>query len=241
MPTTRVKQDVRKDAWNWWNACNKISYGTDWQQRISKQLRKKIVGKTKTEAFVFLMPYLKHAYEKERIGKKKKELEDILIRQQRQIFSRMIKVTGKPICRKTLTCFLTTFPRAPYDFQRGYIWIPVIWPKETYVRTFIHELLHFQTYAYWQERCLRKLSQKEFEDLKEALTVILNEEFLDLIVWPDKGYPVHQDFRKQLRKFWMTEKNFDKLVKYGVKIYPQFNRQPATDRTPSILTLKQSK
>lgn len=32
-----VKQDIRKDAWNWWDACNKISFGVDWKQRINNK------------------------------------------------------------------------------------------------------------------------------------------------------------------------------------------------------------
>jgi len=47
MPKIIVKQNIKKDAWNWWNACNKISYGENWKQRIDKKLQNNLVGKEK--------------------------------------------------------------------------------------------------------------------------------------------------------------------------------------------------
>jgi len=64
----------------------------------------------------------------------------------------------------------------------------------------------------------KELTKKDFEDLKEALTVILNEEFMDLIIWPDKGYKVHEKLRAALAQFWRKNRNFAKLIDYGVKV-----------------------
>lgn len=223
MPKITAKQNIKKDAWNWWDACHKISYGIDWKQHIDGKLQDKIIDKTRKQAFNFLIPYLKNLYKKKDINQKKKELQNILDQYQVEIFSRIRKVTGKKVYRKNFTCFLTTFPRAPYNYHRGYIWLPIIRPKETFIRTFVHELLHFQTYAYWQNRCLKKLTEEEFENLKESLTIILNEEFMDLIKWPDKGYPIHENLREALLKFWRINRNFDELVNYGIKIYPKYS------------------
>ena len=218
MPQIAVKQDIKKDAWNWWDACNKVSYEEDWCQRINCQLRNKIVNKSKKQVFSFLMPYLKDLYRREKINQKLVSIQKVFDKKQQEIFNRMEKVTGKTIYRKDFTCYLTTFPRAAYDYECGYVWLPIIWPKQTYIRTFIHELLHFQTYAYYEKQCLKKLTKKEFENLKEALTVILNEEFLNLIIWQDKGYKSHEHLREKLLKFWKKNKDFNKLVDCGIKI-----------------------
>jgi len=221
METIIVKQNIKKDAWNWWHACNKVSYGVDWKERIDKKLQNKLVNKTRKQAFYFLISYLKNLYKKENINQKKKEVRDIFDQSQREIFSRMEKITGKKIYRENFICFLTTFPRAPYDYHRGYVWLPIVWSRESHIGTFTHELLHFQTYAYWEKKCLKKLTKEEFENLKEALAVILNEEFMDLMIWPDKGYKIHRDLREKLLKFWKKNKNFNKLINYGVSIYPR--------------------
>ena len=222
MQIINIKIDIKKDAWNWWHACNKVSYGVDWKRRINKKLQTEIAGKTKKEAFVFLIPYLKKIYKKIHIEKKLEEIKKIFIENNSAIFKRMEKVTGRKIYRNDFSIYLTTFPRGPYEYPKGIVGMPIVWLEETYIRTFVHELLHFQTYAYWKKMCLKKLKNKEFEDLKEALTVILNEEFLDIIKWRDNGYKIHQCLREDLLKFWKNNRNFDKLVKYGIKIYPKY-------------------
>lgn len=213
--------DITKDAWNWWRACNKVSYGVNWKERIDKNLQNKIVGKSQKKALLFLIPYLKNYYKKIKIEKRLAEVENIFKRNNDAIFERMEKITGRKIYRNDFKIFLTTFERAPYKYPEGYVWLPIVWPKESYIRTFVHELLHFQTYAYWQKAGLKKLKNEEFENLKEALAVVLNEEFLDIIKWRDNGYKVHQHLRKELLKFWKRNKNFDKLVKFGINIYPE--------------------
>lgn len=58
MSNITIKLDPKKDAWNWWEACNKVSHGVDWKMSIDSDLREKIVGKTQDEAFSFLIPLL---------------------------------------------------------------------------------------------------------------------------------------------------------------------------------------
>jgi len=47
---------------------------------------------------------------------------------------------------------------------------------------------------------------------------------MDLIIWPDKGYAIHENLREKLLKFWKANKNFDKLINYGIKIYSELKK-----------------
>ncbi|MFA5070532.1 MAG: transglutaminase domain-containing protein [Patescibacteria group bacterium] len=218
MPTITVKTDLRRDAWNWWHACNKISHGVDWKQRISKDLQKKLVGKTKKQAYRFLLPYLRELYRKLKIEQEVPKIQKVFNKDQKKIFSRMAKVTGRPIYRQDFTCFLTTFPRGPYNCQKGYVWLPISMQP---INVFLHELLHFQTIVYYKPRILKRLPFEQFDALKEALTVILNDKFKDLLTKKDQGYQIHKALRLALKKHWHKIKDFSELIDYGIKIMPQ--------------------
>jgi len=222
MFTIKVKINLQKDAWNWWHACNHHSFGMSWRKSINIKMQKKLLGAGKKAAYQYLTPYLKKQYKKLKIESKVKPIEEIFNQKKDKIFQLMEKATGRKIFRKDFTLILTTLPRAPYHYPAGEVWLPIVWPDKFYVKVFLHELLHFQTYAYWRKRCLKKLSNEEFENLKEALTVILNDEFKSIMSGKDRGYIIHQYLRKELLKFWRQHKNFDKLVSYGVKIYPKY-------------------
>jgi len=48
---------------------------------------------------------------------------------------------------------------------------------------------------------------------------------MDLIIWPDRGYKVHKNLRAELLNYRRENKNFNKLINYGVKIYPKYRNQ----------------
>ena len=61
---------------------------------------------------------------------------------------------------------------------------------------------------------------KKFEDLKEALTFLLNYEFKEIMDGYDKGYPQQQELRKKLEKYRVhSDKNFDTLIEYGCTLF----------------------
>jgi len=67
-----------------------------------------------------------------------------------------------------------------------------------------------------------ELNFKQFDWIKESLTVILDEDFYPIISKPDQGYEVHKEYRLRLHKFWENNKDFDKLVEFGLKILPKY-------------------
>lgn len=214
-----VKINAHEDAVNWYRACNGgTRFGIDWKSRISTSLQKKIVGKTQAQAFRFLRPYLKKLYTQNNIKQKRDELQKLFDQEQDRIAERMERATGRKICRKDFTIFLTTFPRCPYNPQKGIIWSYTERNIVYSIVSFVHELNHFQVLRYFKKQMRMKLAEAQFEDLKEALTVINNDAFKGIFLVPVQGYPIHKDLRADLLRYWRRNKNFEKLIAYGMKI-----------------------
>jgi hypothetical protein len=136
---------------------------------------------------------------------------------------KMVELTGQELYLNNFTFFITTFPRGPYNFSKGYIWEPISYSNP--IAGFMHELLHFQFHHYWRDdpnSSIAKLSEDQFQYLKESLTVILDNDLVPLIERPDKGYDLHQNYRKQLQGFWKNNHDFARLIDYGVKILPDY-------------------
>jgi len=181
------------------------------------------------EAMRFLLPYLKGYYKRNKkdLYKALCEANELFRKKTNSACKLMEKITQYPIYRNNFTCFFTTFPRCPYDYKKGYIWLTAPRPAKIYLNIFLHELLHFQYYAYYKNRPgVKKLSMGQSEFLKEALTVILNHEFLQYLHQKDKGYKLHQKLRKKLENFWKKNKDFPRLVDYGAAILTKKDMTP---------------
>jgi hypothetical protein len=85
----------------------------------------------------------------------------------------------------------------------------------------MHELWHFYT---WQGLGVNQeeiLGPQKYNDIKEALTGLLNVECRDLLTedMTDAGYPQHQDLRKQILKYWEKDRNIKNLWNHIIR-YP---------------------
>ncbi len=110
-----------------------------------------------------------------------------------------------------ISAYLTINSRCPYSIQDNYFYVSV--PTQASNLTVMHELWHFYTWYGLGADQEEKIGQKKYNDLKEALTVLLNIECADLLPEgvQDKGYPQHQDLRAQITEFWGQEKDIRKL------------------------------
>lgn len=221
----KIILNLDRDMDNWYRGCNGVGHGVVWSDRIEPELVEKIKDKSQDEAYEFLEPYLKQKYidDKDKIGTFKLEEENIFDDKFIEACDRMVKLLGRPLYRNDFTIYLTTFPRAPYWYEKGATWMPIGWVEP--IRIFLHELLHFQFIHYWQKNhdsAVSKLTNEQFEYIKESLTMVLDEDFLPLIERVDRGYEIHKEFRKKLSEFWKTNKNFDELVEFGLKKLPEF-------------------
>ena len=236
MPETKIKQqvysykielDIRRDAWNWYITCNNhnISHGVDFSQKIPIEIISKIKDKSEGEANEFIIPFLEQKYikDKEEINQFTSQVKNDYAHKFSLACQKIVELTGKPLYRNDFTTFITTAPRAPYRYISGYTWLPIGWFDP--IKTFMHELLHFQFIHYWRmipKSEVNKLSNEQFEYLKESLTVILDDDLRPIIQMPDKGYEKHKDLRQELHAFWKENKDFDKLVIFGLGILSKY-------------------
>ena len=131
------------------------------------------------------------------------------------------KISGYPMMSNSFDFYITTFPRVPYFYNRRemfmYDSIDGFWGMP--IDNFLHEGLHFQFIYYWRKNSnslVSKLSDKEFDYVKEALTVVLNDELRPILTVVDHGYDNQQEYRKILSDFWKKNDDFSKLVHFAL-------------------------
>lgn len=108
--------------------------------------------------------------------------------------------------------YITINNRCPYSVEENMFFVSV--PSYP-VKTAMHELWHFYTwYAFGKEQ-EEVLGKQKYNDIKEALTVLLNVECKDLLPEgvEDKGYLQHVEIREKILAFWDKEKDIKKLWK----------------------------
>ncbi|MDK2899430.1 MAG: hypothetical protein PWQ10_617 [Patescibacteria group bacterium] len=220
-----IMLDINRDAWNWYASCNRSSHGVNWGQKISDDIVNEIKGKDETEAKKIIIPFLEKKYVEEasEIEIYKSSINYDYFNNFELTCLKIVELTNKALYRNDFTIFLTTFPRGPYNYSEGYLYIKIGWQDP--IKLFMHELLHFQFIHYWRENPNSKvhgLSNEQFEWLKESLTVILDEDLYPLVKSPDKGYFIHQKFREQLHSFWKTNNDFNKLIGFGLEKLSDF-------------------
>ncbi|MDD2637185.1 MAG: hypothetical protein PHW82_16980 [Bacteroidales bacterium] len=223
--TYKIKLDIKKDAWNWWSGCNSFSHGMDWGKGVPENILSCIRDKSEDEAYEYIFPFLRQKYvdEKDKITASKNFIEKRFNEDYINACKKLEDVMGKPLYRNNFTVYQTTFPRGPYNYEKGFFLEYIEWTNP--IAGFLHELSHFQFIHYWRNNPnseVSKLSYEHFDWLKESLTIILDEDFLPIIERVDRGYEIHGPFRKQLREFWKTNHDFDKLVDFGLKILPNY-------------------
>lgn len=119
---------------------------------------------------------------------------------------------------KDITAYLTLNGRCAYNVDKNYFYCCIYENSNSVV---LHELLHFYTYRFilpmFKEK---KLNYEKFNDYKEALTIILNTDFIDLLDdCEDEGYEKQKELRAYLEKTWPKFNNIPELSKYVIKNY----------------------
>ena len=115
---------------------------------------------------------------------------------------------------KDIISYLTINSRCPYSIDDNYFFVTV--STKSANRTAMHELWHFYTWYGLGVDEEKRLGREKYNDIKEALTVLLNEECKDLLSVgvTDAGYPQHSQIRKQILELWEKEKDIKRLWKH---------------------------
>lgn len=227
----KIIYDIEKDMWNWrgaledyltdgWCLDNIHKYGSKLDQKIAKQ----ILGLEKSEAEAILRPYLLSLQSNpdsqlnKFIKLARKEFEDKFV----DACKVLERITKRPMVSNKFIFYVTTFPRMTVFFDTYEIYMydstEGVWGMP--IDGCLHEGLHFQFNHYWREdkkSPVSKLSEDEYFYLKEALTVILDEELKPIITLPDCSYQSMKPFRDILHEHWKKYHDFDKLVIFGLK------------------------
>ena len=213
-----MKLDIKKDTWNWCHACNNSSHGVDWKQRKDDMYWLFIIGKTEAEAYAYLKPILEKLYEDYDIEKVVSSLQQGFDDSKDKLFQIMENLTGHKIYRDDFTCFITTIKRCPYSFDNGYVWLVVDDSLDRNLMTFIHELLHFQFFAYYGEKIWKQVTREQYEFIKEASTVILNGPFTEITNDKDFGYKIHENLREAMLINWQEHHDLQKMYDEAVEL-----------------------
>lgn len=113
---------------------------------------------------------------------------------------------------KNITVYLTTNNRCTYNIEKSYFFVYL---GSTFPNAIImHELFHFYTWFAFHDYLKQKdISPKDYNDLKESLTELLNIELSDLMNGAiDYGYSQHLELRTQIKALWAKSKNLKSVI-----------------------------
>jgi hypothetical protein len=228
MAKIKFDYNLQKDVWSWVLIAKDMNaWGLDWREQVGHipdELLKKIEKASFSRAEKIVEEYIrknpKKAYKNKVMQIEMKALEKIWRSVEGKYFSRLAKLTNKPIYCPEFRCYFTTGLMCPYNEKENWFMASMWHSIPASITTICHEIMHLQFLHYYRDHLKKKgLKNDQIEDLKESLTFLLNDpEFDQIILCQDNGYPDHFALRKKLQNIWEQNRNFQELVEAGIKI-----------------------
>ena len=215
MPKVIFKFDKEKDLYNIWETCN---FKSNWSNNFKKGIPEKIIELCENKKFdeikKELEKYQKRIHSLELIPIIEKSFNESWNKINKEFFKRLEKIMKQPFCCKEVTGYLTSVSRCPYNFKKenASFFVPIFKGIPGAMHIAAHELIHIQFHNTYWKQVEEKIGEEKTADLKEALTVLLNLEFKDLWIVPDKGYAPHEKLRKFITQQWKKKKDFEVLL-----------------------------
>jgi len=226
MSKVKFHYDLKKDAWSWvLIAKDKNLWGLDWRDQVAHipdELLEKIKRASFSHAQKIVEEYIINHSKKEFKGKVRRSemvlLEKLWRTVEKKYFGMLSKITQKPIFAEEFGCYFTTGLMCPYNEKENWFMVSMWHSIPASITTICHEVMHLQFLHHYKKYLEKKgLKNEQIEDLKEALTFLLNENgFNEIILCSDNGYPEHQKLRKKLGKIWQKEKNFSNFLDLAI-------------------------
>ena len=221
MPKVEFLFDEGKDIWNIYRTCKSpIGFGYDFSSSIDKSLLKILKDKSIGECKNELEEYNKELYNPYKMKKLTKIFKNAWRKVELKFFKRLEEITKRKFTGD-IKCYLTTICRCPYNPDKNWFMVFFSNNAEGIIKTCCHEILHLHFHKFYFNKLKKEVGEKEAHNIKEAMTVLLNIEFKDLISGEDGGYPMHEELRNFIKKEWLEEKDFDELTKKCVKFVRQ--------------------
>lgn len=121
--------------------------------------------------------------------------------------SRCEELFGTPIPIGVIG-YITLNQKCTYNWRENYFFI--YYGSQNPNKTIMHELLHFYTHRKYDSL---GIESKKFNDIKEALTVLLNIDFANLMAGSvDDGYSQHQEMRREIVRMRKEGLSVDEIV-----------------------------
>lgn len=111
-----------------------------------------------------------------------------------------------------LTGYLSTNSRCTYQIGKSKFFVYML--ADIPAANVMHELFHFYTwYAFHWRLDEYGIDEGAYNDFKEALTVLLNVEYTNLMRGAtDRGYSQHAELRKEIRTLWLENRSLASIV-----------------------------
>lgn len=117
------------------------------------------------------------------------------------VFSKMFSTPGTDQLKWSpgnMTAYLTLAQRCPYNTNEKYYFLSI--GSKSPIEISLHEIMHFYSHQLLQPKFVKAGIPEKHQDFKEALTVLLNEKFGDIMEYDDAGYPQHQKLRSWIKE-----------------------------------------
>lgn len=124
------------------------------------------------------------------------------------------RMTGRAMYADRFYAYFTLLGICPYDYAKRSFMVSVRQNMPKQLTTVCHEIMHFQFIHHYRRYCIEHgLTEKQFQDLKEAMTVLLNQRtFRKYPMAIDRGYDAHQPLRKELERLWRRKHSYREFL-----------------------------